>query len=247
MTNEPGWSYFVVYLAATTPLGVVAAVAAWLPSAIGATLRAVAAGQFAPARTHVIVFAWFAIPLLGMVVSPVRQDGVRYVMPCVTALAMMAAAGIDFVARALPLRRRHRTFDALSVAIVFYLALALARSAPYYLDYFNEVAGPAGKIAAHSTFEVGWWGEGLGPAIEYVNEHAARGAIVDRSCIDPQHLAWFREDLWDSLAASPKFAKWIVVYGSHPRGCVLPLPRDARRVFAVTFDGADLAVVYRRP
>jgi len=40
---------------------------------------------------------WLAIPLL-VAASPVRQDGVRYVMPALLAIAMIAASGVTWLA-----------------------------------------------------------------------------------------------------------------------------------------------------
>ena len=94
-------------------------------------------------------------------------------------------------------------------------------------------------------FETAWWGEGVDRAVAYVNAHAAPGARVYRDCIEPAHLAWFREDLWTTLARAPGEADWIVVYAPVRRPC--RVPRDARKVFEVTTGGLVLAEVYQRP
>jgi hypothetical protein len=192
-------------------------------------------------RNHLVLLAWFAIPLLGIMISPVRQDGVRYVMPCILALAVIAAAGVDACAGWL--RAKH-AFTALAGAIVLYLAFTLARTAPYYLDYFNELTGGPDAVAAGKTFETAWWGEGLDRAVDYVNEHAAPDAKVHRECITPGHLAWFREDLWPHMTRTTTNAEWIVVYAPLTKKCALPA--DAREVYQVLHGGLALAVVYRR-
>src|SRR5262249_29759876 len=107
LTNAPPAHYFLVYLMATLPVGILAGVAA------GAVR--VVRSQHASA---LIVLAWFIIPLAA-VFSPVRQDGVRYVMPCVLALAMIAAAGLDQLATWA--RHRH-AFAALAAAALAYQA-----------------------------------------------------------------------------------------------------------------------------
>ena len=81
ITATPGSHYFLVYLAATLPVGILAAMLAWIPRAVRAL-----------DRSTLLVFAWFAIPLFAAL-SPVRQDGVRYIMPCLAAVALIAAAG----------------------------------------------------------------------------------------------------------------------------------------------------------
>jgi len=258
VTARPPHYYFVVYLVATLPAGILAAVLAW----------GVRAGRERD-RAALIMLAWLVVPLIASL-SPVRQDGVRYVMPCLPALALMAAAGLDALAVAIDgllgrsdgpagraptspgragasqsmrLARGRLPFLALSGATAIYLGVTLARTAPYYLDYFGEHVGGAGTVAARGWFEVAWWGEGLDRAVAYVNEHAAPEAVVRRECITPTHLAWFREDLWGPPAKDQR-EEWTVWYAPAQRPCAVP--PGAQKVFEVAHDGAVLAAVYRR-
>ena len=230
-TNLPGPHYFLVYLYATAPVVVLAAIAGGL-------------ARVAKQRTRSLwlVLAWLAIPL-AVAFSPVRQDGVRYVMPCLLALALLAALGVEWLVTRVERTWRH-AFAAAAAALALYLAVVDVRTAPYYLDYFGEQVGGAGTVAKNRWFETAWWGEGVARAVAYVNEHATPGARVYRGCIDPVHLAWFREDLW-TPARAPGDAAWIVAYAPATRGCTVPA--DAREVFRVTADGAVLALVYQRP
>ncbi|MCW5804845.1 MAG: glycosyltransferase family 39 protein [Deltaproteobacteria bacterium] len=230
ITNEPGWHYFLVYLAATLPLGVALAVVAGL-------VRSAADRG----RAALIVALWFLVPLLVMF-SPVRQDGVRYVMPCILALAMLAALGVDALAR---LARWKHAFPALAAALLLYQGVVLARTAPYYLDYFGEHTGGAGAVARRRAFETGWWGEGLDRALDVVNVFARRGALVHRCIFGPGHLAWFREDLW-TVPTDLRQAEWIVDYSPATRTFPCPIPRDATLVYENVHDGVTLAAVYYR-
>jgi hypothetical protein len=124
------------------------------------------------------------------------------------------------------------------------LAWVCARVHPYYLDYYGEHAGGAALVSRFRQFETAWWGEGLDRAVDYVNRHAARGARVNRSCVVPFHLTWFRGDLWIPMRALPGEAEWIVVYSPASLPCALP--PDARRVYALERDGLVLAEVYYR-
>jgi 4-amino-4-deoxy-L-arabinose transferase-like glycosyltransferase len=229
VTNHPGPAYFAIYLAATLPLGV----------AIGVVAGAVRLIRRRD-RSALITVACLVVPL-GVALSPVRQDGVRYAMPCLLALALIAAAGFDQLA----VWARHRlAFAAIAAVAVGYLAATLWRVHPYYLDYFGEQVGGAGRVAARGWFETAWWGEGVDRAVDYVNAHAAPGARIDRRCIEPVHLAWFRADLWAAMTDDPARADWIVSYSPASHPC--PVPRDAHAVFEVSGDGVVFAVVYQR-
>ncbi|HEY0194975.1 MAG TPA: glycosyltransferase family 39 protein, partial [Kofleriaceae bacterium] len=230
VTNHPPPYYFAVYLAATLPIGV-------------ATVCALGVVRLAWLRNRgaLIAAAWLIIPL-AVALSPVRQDGVRYVMPCIAALAMLAAVGVEQLA---VLLRARPAFPVLGALLAGYLGWVLWCTHPYYLDYFGEQVGGAGRVAAHGTFETAWWGEGVDRAVDYVNAHAAPGDRVERHCIEPAHLAWFREDLWASMARTPAEAQWIVSYAPASHPC--PVPAAARAVFHVDADGATLATVYQVP
>ena len=68
--------------------------------------------------------------------------------------------------------------------------------------------------------------------------------LEEPPAILPAHLAWFREDLWNTLARDPNQADWIVVNVSTTSTC--RIPADAKKVFEVDVAGAPLAQVYQR-
>ncbi len=238
ITNRPpALAYFPFYLVATAPLGILAGAALWL-------VRAAVRRE----RGSLVVALWLVAPLL-VLLSPVRQDGVRYIVPSLVALALAGAAGIDWLVSALARieivrARQGMMFAVASAVLLVYLGVTCWRIHPYYLDYYGEqVGGPAG-VARDRSFEVAWWGEGIADAVAYINRNAAPGARVHRGCVRPSHLTWLRGDLWASEVRRPADADWILVYEASWRRC--PLPPDARLVYQVTAQGAPLARVYRR-
>lgn len=230
MTNTPGPHYFLVYLYATTPLLVLVAI-----------LGGVARGVKQRTRSMAFVAAWLVVPLV-VTASPVRQDGVRYVMPCLLALSLLAAAGTDWLATRLEARSRH-AFAALATALALYLGVVWLRAAPYYLDYFGEHVGGTGRVQRDRQLETAWWGEGLDRAVAHVNAHAAPGAAVHH-CVVPNHLAWYREDLWATFTQYPASADWIVWYAPPTTGC--SIPPGFREDFVLEHEGAVMAKVYAR-
>lgn len=236
ITNQPSRAYFAIYVLATAPLGLLCGCAAWLVRALRGRER----------RSTAILLLWLCVPM-AVALSPVRQDGVRYVMPCLLALALAAAAGIDFLATWLGARLgslgQGRVFAGLAAILIAYLGVTAARIHPYYLDYYGEhVGGPAG-VARRKLFEVAWWGEGIADAVDHVNRHAARGARVHKRCVEPSHLTWLRADLWQREAQDPARADWILVYQPAWKPC--PVPAGASLVHEVRAQGAPLVHVYR--
>lgn len=229
-TAEPPRYYFLAYLWGTAPLGILLLVGAF-------------AGRAAVRRTEwrstVIALALLVVPLIAAF-SPVRQDGVRYVMPSVVALALLAGAGLDQLATWL---RHPRAFPALLAAATLYLAIVCAGIHPYYLDYYGEqVGGPAG-VARGKTFELGWWGEGLHEATAYVAAHAGPGDRVHRECVEAKHVAWFHGDAWAHMVTRAEQADWIVVQPALG-GC--GIPAGFTLAFTARAQGAPLVRVYRR-
>ncbi len=236
LTNAPPRYYFFIYFVATAPLGVLVAAGGWLARA----------GRERDTSSWIVV-AWLLAPMI-VALSPVRQDGVRYIMPSLMALAMMAAVGIDFVAEAVA--RRAGTLSATRIAtgvgaaLAIYLGVTCARIHPYYLDYYGELYGGPRGVAQSRAFETAWWGEGVDRAVDYVNTNAAPGARVFKGCVEPSHLTWLRGDLWPREVRSPAAAEWIIVYAPLTRPCAGL--GTATLVYEVRAQGAPLARVYRR-
>lgn len=240
ITNRPPRYYFVAYLWATAPLGV-------LLGALGWIWRALSARRVEVWQTGVLC-AWIAAPLLVML-SPVRQDGVRYIMPCLLVLALMAAAGVHFVvtqlARWRPALGGTRSTVFAGLLMAGYLSVVNCAIHPYYLDYYGEQVGGPERVAAGKSFEIAWWGEGIADAVAYVNRHAEERARVHLGCVEPNHLTWLRGDLWNRLAFRPEQADWVLVYQPSWRRC--KIPEGAELVHEVRVRGAPLVHVYRRP
>lgn len=228
--TPPRW-YFLAYLGATTPALV-------LLAALGGGVVWARRSW----RDAALVLAWIVAPL-GVMLSPVRQDGVRYVLPILALLALPAAVGVAALADLVARRTRPVAAVAVPSALALYLIVTCARVHPYYLDYYGEQVGGPAAVARDRRFELAWWGEGLDRAIAYVNRHAAVGDRVHRDCVEPAHLTWFRGDLWEPVR-DPRAATWIVHYQASWRPC--PIPPDAVRVYRVEVAGAPMVDVYRR-
>jgi 4-amino-4-deoxy-L-arabinose transferase-like glycosyltransferase len=236
-TTDPPWHYFPVYVAAVTPV-VLLACALGLGAWRAATRRE---------RGFLVLAPWLLLPF-GMAWSPVRQDGVRYVLPVLVPLAIAAGAGVALLGeRIAAFGRAPRLASAMVAVFGLYLAITAARIAPYQLDYYGEATGGAGVAQGRQLFEVGWWGEGIGEAVDVVNRSAPIGAKLYKR-LTPNHVNWFRADLWRNEVREPALADWIVVNdaGLRELGGRFVLPDGAELVHDVRAGGASLVRVYRR-
>lgn len=234
ITNLPARHYFAVYLIATAPVGVLIGVGLGL-------VRTVA--QPSSRRAAAVLALFLAAPLL-VLASPVRQDGVRYIMPSLAALALLAGAGYGWLAERIPRVPGKSAFLAIAATVTVYMLITVARIHPYYLDYYGEHVGGTERVAKDRLFEVAWWGEGLGEAIAYVNAHAEPGARIHRGCVEPGHLTWFRGDLWSREAQRTEDADWVVHYQPSWRSC--PIDAGLVLVHTVVAGRAPLVKVYAR-
>jgi 4-amino-4-deoxy-L-arabinose transferase-like glycosyltransferase len=234
------WHYFAVYFAATAPLGVLA----------GAVLAALfGLGQLARGRpggrSALVVLGWLVAPML-VVASPVKQDGVRYILPALLPLALAAAYGWHH----LGLRLGRRGPTAVAGLMAAYLTVTAYRIHPYYLDYYGEHVGGPAAVAARGWFEIGWWGEGIDRAIAYLNRHADADDVVDKRRLQPSHLTWMRADLWARQVEDGPWpsnrADWVLVNGLAAAPFAPPSSSSLRLVYEVSAQGAPLARVYRR-
>jgi 4-amino-4-deoxy-L-arabinose transferase-like glycosyltransferase len=163
--------YYPVYFLITTPALL------FIPLALGV---------YAFIRSRDIfkysILLWFLIPFIYDV-STFKQNGMRYLLMIYPAVAVLCAAGIWAVARWIGAHWKNKLaadviFFGISALAVVYLLFSLASVYPYYLDYYNElVGGPAGAYE-NSSFEVGYWGEGIYDSVMYIEAHAKPGSTV---------------------------------------------------------------------
>src|SRR5262249_11918253 len=101
---------------------------------------------------------------------------------------------------------------------------------------------------ARRLFDVGWWGEGIAAAVDYINENAAKGAAVAR-LVQPTHVTWLRGDPWAGPSHGVRRGTGRIL-GNHLRSDSghrgWTAPPDFKLVRDVRVAGASLARVYQR-
>lgn len=146
----PPWYFFIYYFVATTPI----------------LLMLVFVYEFfitlkKPTFNNIYLWLWFLIPF-AMSFIGFKQDGMRYVFPIVIPLAIIGAQGLVVIGTKLKYEK------ILYGAFIAYLFFSCLLIHPYYLDYYSETVGGTKKVYENKTFEIGWWGEGLDAAYDYL-------------------------------------------------------------------------------
>ena len=227
------WYYFPLYFSVTLPVGALGALALYFGRLVHLRDRA-----------HLYLLLWFLTPFTVML-SPLARDGVRYLYPALFAACLLMAAGLDWLAMLLARAARRKRLEVPIVAVLgtamgLYVFYCGSTVHPYYLDYYNELTGGPAKVSEGHVFEIGWWGEGLKEANDYVGERAPRGAKV-MVYAHPAHVVRLRPDLHQvSFVHQADYIIFNDLFNNRPRS-------DKHRVtYVVRAAGAPLAWVYER-
>jgi 4-amino-4-deoxy-L-arabinose transferase-like glycosyltransferase len=162
------WYYFLEAFALKTPI---------------ATIVLVVLGLVAVARRRARADAWFVLPplLLFYVLSFHfgKNYGVRYLLPAVPFLAIVAGIGVETLLRAPHAR-------VLLAGLLLWQLASVLLSAPHHLAYFNELAGPTDhhrRLLLDSNLD---WGQDLGRLKAYLTAHGTnRVALAYFGHVDP--------------------------------------------------------------
>ena len=101
------------------------------------------------------LLAYILFVILTANTSPKKLD--RYVMAVIPPLVFLAAAGFTYLARYLAAKNFGRTYHRAALgALAGLQALFLILSLPYYLTYYNPLAGSVRQVAHLAP--VGWGG-----------------------------------------------------------------------------------------
>lgn len=174
-------------------------------------------------REILLLLLWVTIPTIVLGLPFVVRVGVRTITFIVPSLSILTGIGIfrlnsliaTMKTKEICYRACCRALRKTLIFIFVVLALCLlvvenAKIHPYYLDYYNQLVG--GTNGAKDTFLVGWWGEGMDKAIEFIDTHAKANSTV--WIYGPKSVALYhstRVDLNKTLAGEPLFharAEW---------------------------------------
>lgn len=161
-------TYYIAYLLVTTPLLLLIP----LPIGVYGNLKSKDVYKYA-------MLIWFVVPF-AYSFSGFIQGGMRYLLMIFPPMAILIAQGLYCIAEwaerfKLP---RGTVFAILSALTLVYLLFTAASISPYYLDYYNALAGGPAHVQQEKLFNIGWWGEGTYSAVNYVETTAVPNSTV---------------------------------------------------------------------
>lgn len=169
--------YFLVHLAASTPLFVLAAAVA------GAALAFRRSRRDGRRDLAVLALLWLGLPVVAEAFTSARYDGVRHLLCVLPALAVLAGLGIDALGRRLAGGAASRRLAAAALALVagswLWTLVDLARYHPYQDAYLNAATRRALALAGREpqeVFELEYWGAAYKEGAEWLEARAAEGA-----------------------------------------------------------------------
>ena len=224
--------YYIVYFFITTPLLIVLFFLIGLKD----LLRK-------PNWQFLTIVLWFFVPFLLSFYN-LKQGGIRYVIEIYPALAILAALGVDWAAK----KFSEHGFVLLYFLVPIYLLVSCLLISPYYLDYFNSLAGGTVGVYQNRTFELGWWGEGQREATLFLSHNAVRGNRVGVYVV-PKYLIPPIDGLTFEFYNPKKNYDYLMVNYLALINARLDysiVPSNYQPVYTVEAQGAPIVVVFRR-
>ena len=188
---------------------------------------------------------WFLVPFIQSFLN-MRQNGVRYIIEIYAPLSLISAIGFDFLLNKFIKNQKLKL--GLFLLLIVYLFTILQRITPYYLDYFNVIVGGAKGVYQNRMFQLGWWGQGVRGAAEYIDKNASAGSSIGVA-ISPSHvMPILTKFIIEKYNPKNKYDFVIVNYYNILREGFddSEIRNNYAQVYSENADGAKLATVYKR-
>lgn len=191
-----------------------------------------------------LILLWFLLPF-SLSFYSWRQHGLRYIIEIYPAIAIISAIGFDIISQRFTRNKLKKIF--LFLPVFIYLFISIIQIKPYYLNYFNELAGGINNVYKHNLFQTGWWGEGLREAGLYLKKNAPSGSRVGLA-ISPEHTLLRFDNLKYSNWSISNQYDYVVVNHYHvirDGFKTRAIEKYYKPVFFVKADEAILVTVYK--
>lgn len=231
--------YYFIYLYYTTPL----------PYLILFVI-----GFFYAIKKHtyyhlIILWSLFSMAIFYTIFCA-QTGGTRYIFSIYIPYALLCGVGLYVTSQWLYQKLKKGNLiniqTLLGIGILLYvLEFAIFQIHPYYLDYYNELAGGL-PGAAQKGLSISWWGEGQREAGLWLDDHAPANSTVAEKVI-PEYVF---PPLLNNITVYPynthlQDADFLVVTRAYLNSSK-NLLKGYQKIYSVSRQGVDLVTVFRK-
>jgi|688.fasta_scaffold13346_11 4-amino-4-deoxy-L-arabinose transferase-like glycosyltransferase len=158
------WTYYIIYFMYQTPILI-------LFLGLLQVLKIIINPSQYKAK-NIFLIAIFLIWLLWSF-SPIKQGGMRYILPLYIPFSILAVMSIQQI-----FSKSKKLLIGFIILIIIYLGIQIKSTYPFYLDYYNEITGGASQVSQKNVLPVGFWGQGTLDVISSLDEWVKPGESV---------------------------------------------------------------------
>lgn len=191
------------------------------------------------------IVLWFIFSFLQSL-YPFKQHGIRYIIQIYAPMTIIAAIGFEFLINSLTTKKWVKITAVF--LLFFYQFIILSKATPYYLDYFNVVAGGTNGVYEKKLFQLGWWGQGLREAGIYLEKNAEKGSSIGLA-VNPIHSFPLLEHYFvSSYDANVEYDYVVVSYFAvlRERFDDRVIKNKYRLIYCVNADKACIISIYKK-
>lgn len=190
--NVP-WYYSLWYLSITTPLPILFL---FFIGCANALYRFFVKKQ----PIALLLLLWATVPLSRYILPNVGViDGVRHFEEVLFPIAALGALGATTLIQWILVRRKlsktikQGTIVLLSLFTLVCLVIPIIRYHPFEITYYNELVG--GIRGAYGNYDLDYWGGSQKYAIQWINTHAKKDAVINIVMATNVAATYLRSDL----------------------------------------------------
>lgn len=192
----------------------------------------------------IIILIWFLFPFVQSFYH-FRQHNIRYIIEIYAPFSIIAALGFEALLNKITKSILKKTL--ISLLLITYLLFTLQKSSPYYLDYFNELVGGTKNVYEKKWFLLGWWGQGMKEAGEYLQKTAPKKSTIGIAISPYKTFPPLPNHRVENYNKEKKYDYVVVSYFNILREGFddTQIKKDYTPIYFVNANGAKLVTIYK--
>lgn len=185
-----------------------------------------------------IIFLWWFFSTL--IFFTIFGGALRYAYVVFPSVGILAAFGY------FKLLNKNKKLTYVLIPLFIVLIWSMLSVFPYYLDYYNLLAGGTGN-AAKNGYAVSWWGEGQREVGLWINSHLPQGTSVGLD-VEPRYVfPLLRQDLvYKGWVNTDTDADYVVISGFSTDHLPKEFLQTHRVIYTASASNAPLVRLYQK-